>query len=97
MIKCCKNLIDYKKDVDNQGGVTKINDLYEHAICDCVNRLGDSIKHPDLGFDQKDIKMWTGLRVITAHHYHKLDLSKIWDDLAKEAAILQTKCEAKLV
>ena len=96
MEKSCKDLIKYIDHVNSIGGITKLDDLYEHAICDCVNRLGDSIKNKDLEFDAGLQRAWSGLRVITAHHYHKLDLSKVWVDLPKATKNLLAIIETKL-
>jgi hypothetical protein len=41
------------------GDVSNLDNLYEHAICDCINRLGDSvkIKNQKLNFTE----VWTDL------------------------------------
>lgn len=96
MAKTCEDLIKYVDHVNSLGGVKHLDDLYEHAICDCINRLGDSIKIQSLGFDQSLQKTWSGLRVITAHHYHKLDLSKVWTELPKETQALLVVVNEKL-
>lgn len=92
----CSDLIKYVDHVNSIGGITKLDDLYEHAICDCINRIGDGVKKPDLHFDDKIQKDWSGLRVITAHHYHKLDLSKVWKALPGEAKKLLAVVEERL-
>ena len=98
MVKTCEDLIKYVDHVDSLGGVEHLSNLYEHAICDCINRLGDSIKVPSLGFDQSLQKTWTELEVITAHHYHELDLSKVtvWKEISKETQVLLVVLNEKL-
>jgi len=96
MAQTCQHLAQYINHIDSIGGVSKLDPLYEHAICDCINRLGDSVKIESLGFNSKIQKDWSGLRVITAHHYHKLDLSKVWGALTKETQALLAAVEAKL-
>ncbi len=93
MEKTCQDLLAYMKTV---GDVSNLDNLYEHAICDCINRLGDSVKIKNLGFEQSVQKNWSALRVITAHQYQKLDFTEVWTDLPKETSELLAVIEAKL-
>lgn len=75
-------MLIYNNNVNKEGGVNKINDLYEYAICDCINRIGDGSKRlKTIYFQDSSQKIWTGVRIITAHKYEKLDLSIIWNTL----------------
>jgi uncharacterized protein with HEPN domain len=86
VMKCaCQDLIQYINYANSIGGPSMLDRLHEHAICDCINRLGDSIKIEGLGFDQGLQKRWSAMRVITAHQYHRLDLSSVWGSLLEEA------------
>jgi len=80
------DLILYVKSVNESSGLQAIDRVYEHAICDCINRIGDGVKRLKfLSYDKDTEKKWTSLRVITAHKYEKLDLSKVWDTLVSES------------
>jgi hypothetical protein len=74
MERTCEDLIKYINDVNSTGGVSVINDLSEHAISNCVDRLGRSIKNRDLDFDVELQKTWIDLRNIP---WYELDLSSI--------------------
>jgi|SRR6266550_1411574 len=52
--------------------------------------------YKSLDFDDALQRSWSGLRVITAHHYHKLDLSKVWGALPGHAQSLLDIINAKL-
>jgi hypothetical protein len=82
MEKTCGDLIKYINDVNSMGGVSMINDLSEHAISNCVDRLGRSIKNRDLEFDAELQKTWSDLRDTP---WYERDLSSIWDVLSAMA------------
>lgn len=77
-----EHLVSYIKYVNESGGVDAMTDLYEHAICDCINRIGDGVKRmKELQYTTTCQKSWTGLRIYSAHKYEKLNLSIVWDAL----------------
>lgn len=41
MSQAFQYLTQYINHVDSIGGVSKLDAQYEHAICACINRLGD--------------------------------------------------------
>ncbi|KAM6501293.1 hypothetical protein JOM56_004307 [Amanita muscaria] len=92
----CKDLGTYVDHVNSIGGVSKLDRMYGPAICDCVNRLGYSIKSRELNFDEELQKAWINLRAITADDYNKRDLSKVWVDLSTAMKNLLATIEAKL-
>ncbi|KIL66594.1 hypothetical protein M378DRAFT_9978 [Amanita muscaria Koide BX008] len=100
MEQVCKDLVTYVDHVNSVGGVSKLDNhnrrLYVPAICDCVNRLGYSIKSRELGFDDELQKAWTNLRVITADYSQERDLSKVWVDFPTAMTNLLASIEAKL-
>ena len=82
-----EDLVSYMRHVDESGGVSTMTDLYEHAICDCINRIGDGVKRmKELQYNAKCQKSWTGLRIYSAHKYEKLNFSIVWDALSAAAA-----------
>lgn len=93
MERTCKDLIKQINDVNSTGGVSMLNDLSEHAILNCVNRLGRSIKNRDLEFDAELQKTWSDLRDTP---WYELDLSSIWDTLSTMAQSLFATIELKL-
>lgn len=77
-----EHLVSYIRHVDESGGVNTMTDLYEHAICDCISRIGDGVKRmKELQYTTTCQKSWTGLRIYSAHKYEKLNLSIVWDAL----------------
>jgi hypothetical protein len=38
------DLWEYRKEANRKGGVGSINRKDEHAIYDCINRIGDGVK-----------------------------------------------------
>ena len=97
MARTCQDLIKCVDHVNSIGGVSKVDSdyRYEHAICNCINLLGESIKTKSLGFDPKLQKNWSHLTDITAQ-YHEPDLSKVWAELPKVSQALLAAIEAKL-
>ena len=91
MAKTCNQLIQFITQVNLIGGVRKLDNLYEDAICDCIDRLGGGVGIESLGFDNTLQKTWSDLKVIAVHNYRKLDLSKVWADLpGATQALLET-------
>ncbi|KIL66712.1 hypothetical protein M378DRAFT_160740 [Amanita muscaria Koide BX008] len=86
----CKDLVTYVDHVNSIGGVSKLDN------CDCVNRLGYSIKSRELGFDDELQKIWTSLRVIAVDYSRERDLSKVWVDFPMAMKNLLASIEAKL-
>ena len=93
MERTCEDLIKQFNDVNSIGGVSMLNDLSEHTISNCVNRLGRSIKNRDLEFDAELQKTWSDLRDTL---WYELDLSSIWDALSAMAQSLFATIELKL-
>lgn len=82
-----EHLVTYINDVNNLGGLQKITHLYEHAICDCIDRIGDGVKRLKVLEYSKDCqKSWTGLRIYSAHKYEKLNLLMVWDALLQASS-----------
>ena len=96
MAETCNHLIKYITHVNSTGGISEIDDLPKHAICNCVNRLGDSVKVEYLGFDRELQRTWSGLSVITASHHLELDLSKVWAGLPGATQVLLETINKKL-
>lgn len=93
MERTCEDLIKYISDVNSIGSVSMLNNLSEHAISICVDRLGRSIKNRDLEFDAELRKTWSDLRDTP---WYELDLSSIWDALCAMAQSLFATIELKL-
>ena len=93
MERTCENLIKYINDVNSIGGVSMLDDLSEHAISNCIDRLGRTIKSRDLELDAELQKTWNDLRDTP---YYKRDLSSIWDVLSAMAHSLFATIESKL-
>ena len=93
MERTCEDLIKYISDVNSIGSVSMLNNLSEHAISICVDRLGRSIKNRDLEFDAELRKTWSDLRDTPLY---ELDLSSIWDALCAMAQSLFATIELKL-
>lgn len=96
MAETCNRLIRFIKHVNSLGGVRKLDLMYEIAICDCLNRLGDGTKAESLGFDEQLQETWSGLRAIITHHHKKLDLPKVWAGLPGETQALLEIINEKL-
>lgn len=94
MEELCKDLIQYINHVDGLGGVNHLDNLYNHAICDCIAHLGHTVRVSSLNFPDEVTKSWWGLKVISTHHY--LDLSTLWARLGEEAVNLLALVEEKL-
>jgi len=93
MERTCKDLIKYINDVNSIGGVSMLSDLLAHAISNCVDRLGRSIKNRDLEFDAELQKTWSDLRNTL---WYELGLPSIWDALSATAQSLFAAIELKL-
>lgn len=80
------DLLQYVEVANQEGGIGIVSRMIEHAICDCINRIGDGANR--LGkcfYTEKTKREWTGVRVITAHRYEVLDLTQIWSGLPGDA------------
>ena len=93
MKRTCQELMQY---IDECGTSDNISISSEHKLCDCINRLGDSIKLEALGFSPRLQRKWSGFRIFTAHLYHRLDFEKMWPDLNERLPDLMAEIEAKL-
>lgn len=102
MDKACKDLNHYFDHINSIGGLRRLaardqHHMFEHSICDCINRLGDRIKIQDLSFDKELQSGWSKLRIIAVHQPQKLDLQRMWDDnIPTETKNLLVLIEKKL-
>ena len=96
MMDDCNDLLEYIAHVDSAGGVSKIDRLYEHAICDCIERLEGGVKSEPLGFDEKLQSLWSTMRTTAVHSYHGLELSEVWEPLSRGARALLGVVDGKL-
>ena len=54
---------EYVEEVNGKGGLGSLDRKDEHAICDCINRMGDGVKRLKVvTHNEATQKKWTSVR-----------------------------------
>ena len=65
-----------------------------HVIGEATTRLSDEFKrrHPEIGWSG-----WRGFRIISTHHYDKIDLSRVQRQMERALPLMHAMVERELV